>query len=96
MIRSFGNKMTEDLFHGRTSRQTRRLPQKIHRIAVRKLDKIHQSGSLETLRYPPGNHLESLKGNYKGKHSIRINEQWRVVFRWEGGHAFVVAIVDYH
>ena len=62
----------------------------------RKLLYLHDAAELRDLRVPPGNRLEGLKGNWKGFHSIRINDQWRVVFRWEGGNAFDVQIVDYH
>ena len=57
---------------------------------------LHDAAELKDLRVPPGNRLEALKGNYKGKHSIRINEQWRIVFRWQSGNAFEVEVVDYH
>jgi len=57
---------------------------------------LHDAAGLKDLRVPPGNRLEAVKGRYKGKHSIRINEQWRVVFRWQNGNAFEVEVVDYH
>ena len=68
----------------------------IERIARRKLLYLHQAKRLDDLRAPPGNRLEALKGNRKGQHSIRINDQWRICFRWETGDAFDVDIVDYH
>jgi len=66
------------------------------RIARRKLLYLHQARRLDDLRAPPGNRLEALKGRRKGQHSIRINDQWRICFRWRGGDAFDVEIVDYH
>lgn len=71
-------------------------PQELRRVARRKLLYLHDAAELKDLRVPPGNRLESLKGNRKGLHAIRINDQWRVVFRWQGGNAFDVAVIDYH
>jgi proteic killer suppression protein len=68
----------------------------IERAARRKLLYLHQAQRLEELKVPPGNRLEALKGNRKGQHSIRINDQWRICFRWKDGDAFDVEIVDYH
>ena len=68
----------------------------IESVARRKLSLVHAAGSLEFLRVPPGNRLEALKGNRAGQYSIRINDQFRVCFRWIGGHAEDVEIVDYH
>ena len=68
----------------------------IERIALRKLDMLHAAVNLNSLRVPPGNRLEALKGDRQGQHSIRINDQWRICFRWEGHDAYDVAIVDYH
>ena len=93
MIRSFACPETERLFQDEHSR---RLPQKIERVARRKLLLLHQARRLEDLRAPPGNRLEALKGDRAGQHSIRINDQWRICFRWEGADAFGVEIVDYH
>lgn len=95
MIASFGDRATEALFHGHTSR-ARRVPPDIRSTALRKLDMINAAHELGDLRSPPGNRLEPLKGTLKGMHSIRINDQWRVVFRWTAGDAHDVAIVDYH
>lgn len=75
---------------------TRAFPPELRRAGRRKLLYLHDAAELRDLRVPPGNRLEGLKGNWKGFHSIRINDQWRVVFRWEGGNAFDVQIVDYH
>jgi len=96
MIESFGNRLAEDLFLDRRSRETRQFPPELLRAARRKVLYLHDSAALEDLRVPPGNRLEALKGQWKGFHSIRINDQWRLVFRWEHGHAFDVAVVDYH
>jgi proteic killer suppression protein len=74
----------------------RRFPQGILRIALRKLDVINGAHELIDLRSPPGNRLEALQGDLQGFHSIRINDQWRVIFRWESGGAHQVSIVDYH
>lgn len=96
MIRSFGDASTEDLYHGRQTSRVRRLPQAIIPIALRKLDVINAARELVDLRMPPGNRLEALKGDKEGFYSIRINDQWRIIFRWENGGASEVSIVDYH
>jgi proteic killer suppression protein len=92
MIRSFACPETEKLFNDESSR---RLPQQIQRSARRKL-MLHQARRLQDLRVPYGNHLEALKNDRAGQHSIRINDQWRLCFRWQGEDAFDVEIVDYH
>jgi proteic killer suppression protein len=84
---------TEKLFNDESSR---RLPQQIQRVARRKLLVLHQARNLNDLRVPYGNHLEALKDDRKGQHSIRVNDQWRICFRWHGEDAFDVEIVDYH
>lgn len=96
MIRSFANRLAEHLFDDRESRKVRRLPAALRRIARRKLLYLHDAAELRDLRVPPGNRLEALKGGRACFHSIRINEQWRVVFRWRAGDAYEVGIVDYH
>ena len=88
--------MAEDLFDDRYSRATRSFPPELHRVARRKLLYLHDASVLNDLRVPPGNRLERLKGTHEGLYSIRINDQWRVVFRWESGNAFDVQILDYH
>lgn len=93
MIKSFRSKETEGLFNRERSR---RLPHDIQRIALRKLLMIDAAVDINDLRIPPSNHLEALKGNRKGQYSIRINQQWRVCFRWHEGNAYDVEIVDYH
>jgi proteic killer suppression protein len=92
MIKSFRDKDTEKLFHGLRSR----LPPDIAATALRKLAQIHAAEVLGDLAIFPGNRLEALKGDRAGRHSVRINEQWRVCFLWEDGHAYEVQIVDYH
>ncbi len=96
MIESFGNRLAEDLYFDRRSRATRVFMPELRRITRRKLLYLHDAALLKDLRVPPGNRLEALKGGYRGKHSIRINEQWRIVFRWQNSNAFDVEIVDYH
>jgi len=93
MIRSFACHETEKLFQDETSR---RLPPAIQRGARRKLLLLHQARNLNDLRVPYGNHLEALKSDRIGWHSIRVNDQWRICFRWQGEDAFDVEIVDYH
>jgi len=92
VIRSFGSKATENLFHDRDVARFR----SFERSARRKLLLLHRSVSLQDLRVPPGNRLEALRGNRKGQHSIRINNQWRICFVWRDPDAFEVEIVDYH
>lgn len=96
MIHSFGEAATEDLYHGRQTARVRRFPHTIVSIALRKLDVINAARELSDLRMPPGNRLEALKGDREGSYSIRINDQWRIIFRWESGGASDVSIVDYH
>ena len=93
MIKSFGCNETEKLFNRQLSKK---LPQSIQRIAMKKLWLLHAATQINDLRVPPSNHLETLKGNRKGQHSIRVNQQWRVCFSWYKGNAFEVEIVDYH
>jgi proteic killer suppression protein len=95
VIASFGDSATEALFHGRGTR-ARRLPADIRGVAVRKLDMLNAAREVLDLRAPPGNRLERLKGDLEGMYSIRINDQWRIIFRWEAGEAHEVSIVDYH
>lgn len=92
MIRSFADKDTERLF---VDQRVRRF-QAIERQARRKLLLLDAALNLDDLRVPPGNHLEALAGDRTGQHSIRINQQWRICFRWVNGDAFDVEIVDYH
>ena len=96
MIVSFGDRATEALFHGQRGRSLRRIPPDVRATAVRKLDMLNSAHSIQDLRSPPGNRLEALRvGKWRGFHSIRVNDQWRVVFRWDHD-AHDVQIVDYH
>ena len=93
MIHSFADKEAEKVWAGTPSR---RLPADMQNTARRKLRMLNNATTLEDLRVPPGNRLEALKGNRKGFHSICINDQWRICFRWREGEAYDVEIVDYH
>lgn len=96
MIVSFGDGATEDVFHGRSTARSRHLPTDIIRGAVIKLDMLNAAASPQDLRSPPGNRLEILRGDLWGYHSIRVNQQWRLIFRWLEGNAHDVRLVDYH
>ncbi len=92
MIHTFASAETEALFYSKSVKRFKN----IERIARRKLLQIHAATVLESLRIPPGNRLEALRGDLKGLHSIRINDQWRVCFEWRADGAYQVEIVDYH
>ena len=93
MIKEFVDPESEKLFRGERSRK---LPSQILRPALRKLLVLDAADSLQDLRVPPGNRLEKLKGNRRGQHSIRINDQWRICFEWRDGDAYSVEVTDYH
>jgi toxin HigB-1 len=93
MIESFKCRETEKIFHRQFSKN---LPHNIRKIAFRKLRMLNRSSTVQDLRIPPANKLEALSGNRKGQHSIRINDQWRICFKWQNGNAYNVEIVDYH
>lgn len=93
MILSFACAETERIFRAELSR---RFPPDIQRRARRKLLLLHAATELRQLTVPPGNRLEALKGSRQGQHSIRVNDQWRICFRWREGHAHEVEMVDYH
>lgn len=93
MIVSFGNKETEKIWNGIVSKK---LPREIQEIARRKLRMINNSIDIVDLRIPPANRLEKLKGDLKEFYSIRINNQWRIIFKWKNGNAFDIEIIDYH
>ena len=93
VIKSFKCKETERIFSGKYSRK---FPKSIQRLAARKLETLAAATQLKSLRIPPSNRLEKLKGDRDGQYSIRINDQWRICFLWESGNAYKVAIVDYH
>lgn len=93
MIKTFADKHTAAVFEGY---QVKRLPKEIQNTARRKLKQIDAAAAIESLRIPPGNRLEALRGDRAGQWSIRINDQWRICFRWTDGDAFDVEIADYH
>jgi|ERR1700733_9430557 len=97
MIVSFLDQTTEDIFDGKNTKNTQKLlPAYLHKVAKRKLDMVHAASILKDLEVPPSNRLEKLHGDRKGQHSIRINDQYRVVFTWVDGSTENVEIVDYH
>ena len=96
MILSFRDDATADLYHGKDTHRIRRFPPTIVSSALRKLDMLNAAYRLNDLREPPGNRLELLKGDLAGYYSIRVNEQWRIVFRWEDNNAHEVSLTDYH
>jgi toxin HigB-1 len=93
MINSFGSKETKKIWEGE---RVRELPTEIQEVARRKLRMLNSSQNIADLQVPPSNQLEKLKGNRKEFYSIRINDQWRVVFKWESGNAYKVEILDYY
>jgi len=93
VIHSFGDRDTERLFR---REPVRRFPAELQRTMLRKLGIVDAAEQLEELRVPPGNRLEKLKGARAGQYSLRINDQWRICFRWKDGNAYAVEIVDYH
>ena len=96
MIVEFGDEATEDIFHGENSKAARRLPATVWSAARRKLDLLNAAHAMQDLASPPGNRLEALKGALAGRHSIRVNDQFRIVFTWAEGNAHDVRISDYH
>ncbi len=97
MINSFRNRGIEDIFNGLDTRFARQIcPRNLWRIVLRKLDQINRVRELRELAIPPGNRLESLRGDRAGQYSIRINDQFRICFRWEEGDAYEIEITDYH
>ena len=93
MIKSFGNPDTERLF---SRDAVRRYPAELRKIMLRKLLVLDAAEQVQDLRAPPGNRLEKLRGDRAGQHSIRVNDQWRICFRWKDGNAYDVELVDYH
>ena len=93
MIVSFADRRTESLFR---RERVKHIDPRIQRVALRKLRYLNNAARLDDLRVPPGNRLEALTGDRAGQHSIRINDQWRIVFTWRNSHAHNVEIVDYH
>jgi len=96
MIRNIADKMSRDIYDGINSRQARKVPRELHDKARRLLDQINAAPSLGFLRVPPSNQLEKLRGDFSGYWSLRINNQWRVIFHWENNDALDVEIKDYH
>lgn len=93
MLKSFADKETEKIWN---EQQSKRLPVTIQQRALNKLAMMSQAACLEDLKIPPANRLEALKGDRSGQFSIRINQQWRICFRWKDGDAYDVEIADYH
>jgi proteic killer suppression protein len=96
VIVSFGDAATEALYHGSPDRRARRIPPDVVKSTLRKLDMLAAAVVLEDLRVPPGNRLEALKGDFAGQHSIRVNDQWRIIFRWTPRGPAEVRLIDYH
>ncbi|KEI35507.1 HigB toxin protein [Francisella sp. W12-1067] len=96
MIKNFASQTAEDTYNGISSKHARKVPNTIYKVAIRKLDMLNAAKVIEDLRIPPNNRLEQLKGNLKEYHPIRINDQYRVIFKWQDNEAYDVDIVDYH
>ena len=96
VIQSFADETGADLFRERNTRSARRIPRELWRGVQRKLKVIDAAGRFDELAVPAGNRLELLKGNQAGRHSIRVNERYRITFRWENGDAYEVRVEDYH
>ena len=96
MIVSFADRATEDLYHNRSTARARRFPPDIIEPALIKMDMLDAAAAMRDLRSPRGNRLEALRGRWAGSHSIRVNDQWRLVFRWESNNAHDVRLTDYH
>jgi proteic killer suppression protein len=96
VIVSFADRATEALYHGETTSRVRRVPPDLRAPALRKLDMLNAAHVLLDLRSPPGNRLEALRGDLSGRHSIRVNDQWRIVFRWTDAGPEEVLLTDYH
>ena len=96
MIQSFSDETTADLFRERNTRAARRIPRVLWRVVQRKLKLLDGAARVDDLTIPAGNRLERLKGQQAGRYSIRVNDQYRLTFRWENGHAYEVCVEDYH
>ena len=96
MIQSFSDETTVDLFRERNTRAARRIPRDAWRVVQRKLKVLDAAARIEDLQTPPGDRLERLGGRQAGRYSIRVNDQYRVSFRWESGNAFEVRVEAYH
>ncbi|MEX0728824.1 MAG: type II toxin-antitoxin system RelE/ParE family toxin [Planctomycetaceae bacterium] len=93
MIRTFADRRTEDVYLGNPAKG---LSRAVQRAAQRRLEYLQAARQLDDLRAPPGNRLEKLMGNLAGRHSMRVNDQWRIIFEWHDGDAYLVEIIDYH
>jgi proteic killer suppression protein len=96
VIASFADEATTDVFNGENTKAARRLAKDVWPVTRRKLDMVNAAAALDDLRVPPGNRLEALKGNQRGRHSIRVNDQYRITFRFEGGNTHEVRCEDCH
>ncbi|MBF0493304.1 MAG: type II toxin-antitoxin system RelE/ParE family toxin [Deltaproteobacteria bacterium] len=96
MISNFASSLVADIYEGVKNKTTRKISAGLHAKIRRLLDQLNAAPSLEFMRVLPGNRLEKLSGNLKSYWSVRINDQWRLIFRWHGEDAFDVNIVDYH
>jgi proteic killer suppression protein len=96
VIQSFADDTTADLFQDRNTRAARRIPRELWRSVQRKLKVLDSAARVDDLKIPAGNRLEKLKGDRAGRFSIRVNDQYRITFRWEGGNASEVGVEDYH
>jgi proteic killer suppression protein len=96
MIGSLKDAALETFYFEGSSHRTRRIPKELHAVLRRKLDQLYNALDINDLRVPPGNRLEALRGRWQGWHSVRVNDQWRIVFRWQGDAAYDVSFTDYH
>ena len=96
MIRSWGNEGTKDIWDGRSTKQARAIPRTLWPVVVRKLTRLDAAISVGDLRTPPSNRLEALKGDRRGTYSVRVNQQYRITFRFSDGEAYGVRCEDYH
>jgi len=96
MIASFRDRALESFYYAGPNRKSRRIPVDLHAVICRKLDRLNAALDLNDLRTPPANRLEALKGDRQGYHSIRVNDRWRIVFRWQGDAPHEVELIDYH
>lgn len=96
MIRTLADETTQDIWNGRNTKAARRIPRDLWPVVRRKLDQIDAVTRLDALKVPPGNRLHALTGDLRGWHAVRVNDQYRIVFRFEGADAFDVRCTDYH
>ena len=96
VIKNLVDKNTEDIYNGVNSRYARKIPGELHEKICCLFDQINAVTKIETLRIPPSNNLEKLKGNLSNYWSLRVNKQWRIIFKWEANDAYDIKIVDYH